>query len=379
MPRQTGIKKLENGRYQARYFAGFDSKGKRRYPSRTFDLQSDAIKWRAARVNEKSSGRHFEIHGLTVGQYLDQWLASKKQVLRENSLSAYQERLNDYVKPEIGHLKLTRLRPNHIEDMQSQLLTRVSATTAATARVVLGGALKKAVRLGLIPVNPVEGTDGPKKSKAVMYAMSVEETLRFLDSCASSRLGLYYALALSTGLRPEEGIALQWPDLEFDERGICHVKRVIHRLDGGGWRWHEPKTKSSTRSIVFPGELAGQLLEHRKRQLEQKLRAGQYWQNNDLVFTSSHGAPLWIRALEKEFKAILEQAGIPSTVRLYDLRHSFVTLSLLAGVDPKTVSQEAGHASVAFTLDHYGHVLKEMHEAASDKREQLLRGRAAGR
>ena len=323
---------------------------------------------------EKSSGRHFEIHAVT--QYLDQWLNSKKQALRENSWEMYRQSLDYYVKPEIGHLKLARLRPNHIEDMQSQLLIRVSATTAASARVVLGGALKKAVRLGLIPVNPVEATDGPKKSKPVMYALSVEETLRFLDACASFRFGLYFKLALSTGIRPEEGIALQWPDLDLGERGVCRVSKVIHRLDGGGWRWHEPKTKSSTRSIVFPGELAGQLLEHRKRQLEQKLRTGQHWQNNDLVFSTSHGAPILIGLLGLEFKAILEQAGIPSTVRVYDLRHSFVTLSLLAGVDPKTVSQEAGHASVAFTLDHYGHVLKEMHEGASDKREQLLRARA---
>jgi len=84
--------------------------------------------------------------------------------------------------------------------------------------------------------------------------------------------------------------------------------------------------------------------------------------------------------LQKEFKVTAKRAGLPTSVRLYDLRHSFVTISRLAGVDPKTVvSREAGNASVAFTLDHYGHVLKEMHEAASDKREQLLRGRAASR
>ena len=105
MAKHTGIKKLENGRFQARYFAGFDSKGKRRYPARTFDLQSDAIKWRAGQVNEKSSGRHFEIHSLTVAQYLDQWLNSKKQGLRENSWESYRQSLDDYVKPEVGHLK----------------------------------------------------------------------------------------------------------------------------------------------------------------------------------------------------------------------------------------------------------------------------------
>ncbi len=376
---QTGIQK-RNGRYRARYFAGFDSNGRRRYPSRTFDRLADAIKWRAGQVNAKGSGRHFEIHNLTVSAYVDQWLASKKQSLRENSLYMYTQTLDTYVKPLIGHLKLSRLRPSHIEAMQSELLGgELSASTVLSARILLNGALKKAVRLGLIPTNPVTSTDGPKRPKPVRYPLTVEEALRFAETCNASRFGLFFLVSLSTGLRPEECIALQWPDLELGERGIVNVSRVIHALRGGGWRWHEPKTKNGVRSIVFPGELATKLTEHRKRQLEQKLKVGPSWQNNDLVFCTSLGTPILTCALHKEFKTVAKRAGLPATVRIYDLRHSFVTLSLVAGVDAKTVSQEAGHASVAFTLDHYGHVLKEMHEAASDKREQLLKGRASSR
>ena len=379
MPSQTGIKKLANGRYQARYFAGFDSNGKRRYPSRTFDLQSDALKWRIARVNEKNSGRHFEVHSFTVAEYLDQWLSSKKQVLRENSWYMYRQSLDDYVKPEIGQIKLSRLRPTHIEAMQAALQTRVSASTVASARILLNGALKKAVRLGLIPTNPVIGTDGLKRNKPIRYPLTVEEALRFVDACDASRFGLFFVLALSTGLRPEEGIALQWPDLHLADRGVVRVCRVIHNLRGGGWRWHEPKSRNGVRSVVFPRELAAKLADSRKRQLEQQLRAGQSWQKNDLVFCTALGTPIRLCVLQKEFKRIAKRAELPTNVRLYDLRHSFVTLSLIAGVDPKTVSQEAGHASVGFTLDHYGHVLKEMYEAASDKREQLMKSRATSR
>jgi integrase len=377
MPKQTGIKKIANGRYQARYFAGFDSKGKRRYPSRTFDLQSDAVKWRVTEVGAKSSGRHFEIHNLTVAQLLDKWLVVKAQKLRENSLNMYRQSLDAYVKPELGHIKLARLRSVHIEEMLAQLLTRVSGSTAASARGLLHGALKYAVHHDLIPNNPVEKTEAPKRNDSVQYPLTVEEGLCFIEACAGSWFGLYFLLALSTGLRPEEGLALQWPDLELGERGVVHVKRVIHTLKGGGWRWHHPKSKNGVRSIVFPGELATRLTEHRKRQLEQKLKMGQYWQNNDLVFCTAKGTPLRQCVLGSKFKATLEVAKLPASVRLYDLRHAFVTFSLVAGVDAKTVSHEAGHASVGFTLDHYGHVLKEMHEGASDKREQLLNSRAA--
>jgi integrase len=152
----------------------------------------------------------------------------------------------------------------------------------------------------------------------------------------------------------------------------------MHILAGGGWRWHEPKSKSSIRSVVFPGELAGKLADHRRQQLERKLRAGQHWQTNDLVFCTKLGTPIRLSALQTEFKKILPRAQLPAIVRIYDLRHSFVTFSLVAGVDAKTVSYEAGHASVAFTLDTYGDVLSEMRETASDKREQLFKSRTTG-
>ncbi|MEP6742054.1 MAG: tyrosine-type recombinase/integrase, partial [bacterium] len=157
---------------------------------------------------------------------------------------------------------------------------------------------------------------------------------------------------------------------------LVRVSRVIHRVRGGGWCWREPKTKNSNRRVVFPNWLSTMLSDHRKRQLEQKMKLGPRWNDNDLVFCTKFGAPIHHCALTKEFKSVLIAAKLPCEIRQYDLRHSFVTNSLVAGVDAKTVSQEAGHACVAFTLDHYGSVLEEMHVTASDKREQLFKSRA---
>lgn len=378
--RHTGIKKLSNGRYRARYFAGYDGQGKRSYPARTFNTQSDAIKWRTAQVAAKHSGRHSETHGLTVSQYLDQWLATKAQTLRENSLAMYEHYAAVYIKPHVGSVKLSRLRPTHVEAMQAELLKKVSGSTAGLARVILNGAMKKAVRLRLIPVNPVEGTDPPKRNKSIRYALTVEEAIKFLAACEDSKFGLCFVLALNTGLRPEELLGLTWPDLELDGRGVVRVSRVMHQLrGGGGWRWHEPKSESGKRSVVFPSHLAVRLGEHRRQQLEQKMRVGQHWQSNELVFCTSLGTPIKLCALEQEFKATLTRAGLPASVRVYDLRHSFVTFSLVAGVDAKTVSYEAGHSDVGFTLQVYGSVLSEMRETASDKREELFKNRSAGR
>lgn len=372
MAKQTGVKKLANGRWLARYFGGFDSQGKRQYPSRVFDTQSDAIRWRAEQVSEKRPGQ-FEAHGQTVGEYLDRWLAIKKQEIRENSLEMYRQKIDLYLKPVLGHIRLSRLAPSHIQTMQAQLLERVSATTVTSARAVLHGALENAVSVHLIRTNPVSATKPPKQTKSRRYPLTVEEALKFLEASDSSRFGLYFRLSLATGIRPEEAIGLRWANVKLGERGVLKVDRVILRLKGGSWRWHEPKSKNGYRSIVFPAELVTRLVEHRKAQLEQKLKIGKHWQANDLVFCAGRGTPVCHTQLDREFKAILERAGLPSSVRIYDLRHAFVTFSLMAGVDAKSVSQEAGHATVAFTLDHYGHVLEEMKEAASDKRAELMK------
>jgi integrase len=157
------------------------------------------------------------------------------------------------------------------------------------------------------------------------------------------------------------------------------VRKVIHHLKGGGWKWHDPKTKSGVRSVVFPSELVAKLQEHRKLQLEQKLKAGKYWKANDLVFCDPIGEPVKQRALRYVFKEFLKKAQLSEKIRMYDCRHFFGTSSVAADVNPKIISREMGHASVAFTLDVYGHVLEEMHETASDKRAELMRSRGGSK
>jgi integrase len=99
------------------------------------------------------------------------------------------------------------------------------------------------------------------------------------------------------------------------------------------------------------------------------------YEDNDLVFATKKGTPINRKFVTTyHFKPTLRRAGLDETMRLYDLRHSYVTLSLISGVPPKVVSEQAGHSSVAFTLDHYAHVMPEEREGASDKLGQLLFG-----
>lgn len=377
MAKHTGIRKLPNGRFRARYFAGYNKEGKRQYPAKTFDTQAEAIRWRSENVSAKTPGRYVEGRSLTVSSYLSRWLDTKKQSVRRLTLNSYTQSMRDYIEPHVGNVPLSRLTPTHIEDLQVRLLDKgLSNTTVIYARTVFGQALKKAVRLNLIRVNPVSLTDPPKKKKYDRYPLTVEEALRFLDVCDGARHGLLLRFALTTGLRPEEVCGLRWSDMELGSRGVVRVTQVVQGVEGGGWAIEKPKTASGERVIVFPADMVSRLQEHRKRQLESKLRLGQIWVDHDFVFSVFRGFPPLQNAVRKQFKKLLTRAGLPNRIRWYDLRHAFVTFSLVAGVDVKTVSKEAGHADVAFTLEHYGNVLDEMHQAASDKREGLLKSRS---
>lgn len=368
-----GIKKLPNGRYRARYFAGHNTAGKRVYPARTFDTQREALDWLAEERPNRAGGASG--YRLTVAVFLDQWLAMKHS-LRANSLRTYRGTIDSYIKPELGSIRLRQLDAVQIEAWQGRLLRKNFAKSTITgARSILFGALEKAVRMQLIKRNPVMATDSVGRRKASHGRhMSIDEARQFISACEGVRLGLLFELTIRTGLRAEEVTGLTWQDLDLSgARGSLRVRRVIHHPEGGGWCWQDPKSESGKRTVLFPSDLASRLSEHRRKQLEDKFKAGPSWRNNDLVFANHVGDPLRYCILQKHFKRLLTKAGLPQEITTHKLRHFFVTSGLAAGVDLKTVSREAGHAKPSFTADHYGDVVAEMFEGACDKREELLK------
>ncbi len=149
-------------------------------------------------------------------------------------------------------------------------------------------------------------------------------------------------------------LALTWADVDLDV-GTLQVRRA---LSGGAVS--EPKTKRSRRRIGLSGGAADALRDHRKRQLEERMRRGDLWEDRDLVFPSTVGTHMSQRNLTRASKAAASRAGLPETVRLYDLRHTCATLLLARNVHPKYVQELLGHASIALTLDTYSHVVEGM-------------------
>jgi integrase len=249
----------------------------------------------------------------------------------------------------------------------------LSARTVRYTHAVLTSALKQAVKWLMLSHNPAASVDLPKATRKEMKALSAKEAERFLSAASEDRWAMVFALALTTGMRPEEYLALQWKDIDLG-RGIATVQRVIvWNRKGGGWSFTEPKTSKSRRSIPLPASILRFLRSHKRHQGEQRLKAGAKYQPHDLVFATKEGAPLLIRnLLRRHFKPILIRAGLPESIRLYDLRHTCATLLLTANEHPKIVSERLGHSNITLTMDTYSHVLPSMQQGASEKLERIL-------
>jgi integrase len=180
---------------------------------------------------------------------------------------------------------------------------------------------------------------------------------------------------IESGLRPEEYFGLQWKDVDWEKR-LISIQRVVIEQGGGGFRFDEPKTNRSRRSIPISQGLVDEIKRHRRGQLEERLKMGKVYSDFDLVFASEIGTPHQKKNIrDRHFKPLLKKAGLPE-IRLYDLRHTTATLLLSGGVNPKIVSERLGHASIVLTLDTYSHVLPTMQEDATARLETMLKTRA---
>jgi integrase len=222
--------------------------------------------------------------------------------------------------------------------------------------------------------NPCGSVELPRKVSQEMQSLTPIEAARFLAEAASDRWVALFVLALATGLRPSEYFGLKWSDVDLEQGFVTVQRSLIWRsYRSGDWYFGEPKTPRSRRRIPLPDSVVRALIQHKRRQAEERLKEGAAYKNLDLIFATSEGQPLIrLNVIQKHFKPILERAKLPATLRLYDLRHTCATLLLAANENPKVVSERLGHSSITLTLDVYSHVLPDMQQGASDKLERIL-------
>jgi integrase len=336
--------------------------------------KKDAEKYLSKIIREVDLGTYLDAPAMTLDQYMLRWLESVSKLrTRERTAYGNESLYKRYFSEPLGHKQLEKLNVLDIQRVYGGMLSRgLSPVTVRHAHSVLNCALKQAVRWNILQRNPAELVELPKAMRKERRVLSAEEAQRFIAASEEVKHGLIFEFALLTGMRPEEYLALQWCDVNF-ERYTAQVMRALVRHKKS-WSFQEPKTSRSRRTIVLPEPLIRKLMAHKRQQMEQRLRVGAEWEAHDLVFCSDYGTPLSIPNLTyRYFRPILQRAGIPQ-IRLYDLRHSCATLLLIAQENPKVVSERLGHSTIVLTLDTYSHVLPTMQEKATERLEKMLYG-----
>ncbi len=362
--------------WQVRIFTGRGIDGKQIFHRKTVHgTKKDAQKYLTAKMREKDLGIFIEPASMSLNDYLDKWLeTAAKPRLRERTFEDYKEYLKRYVRSVIGLKKLSDIKPLDVQKLYGEMLGRkLSARTVRYCHAILSSALKQAVRWQMIISNPCNAVDLPRQQRAEMQAMTPDEAKSFLDAAKSDKWSVIFELALTTGMRPEEYLGLQWKDIDFEAESVIVRRALVWRRKGGGWTLQETKTPQSRRTIPLPSSVAKSLREHRRKQNEERLKAGTSFQANDFVFAGELGNPLLTSNLyRRHFQPILVRAKLSKKIRLYDLRHTCATLLLAVGENPKVVSERLGYASITLTLDVYSHVLPSMQKNATLKLENLL-------
>jgi integrase len=329
-------------------------------------------KHRAA-LRDLDNGLDLSAGNQSVAKFLAHWLEHVAPPrVRAASYRHYEQTLRVHVIPALGRITLSKLTTVQVQHMLNEKSkSGLSPRTISHIRAVLRNALNQAERWAFVTRNAAALARPPRQPKTLVQPLTADQARAFLDFSQDDRLGPLFAAAISTGMRQGELFGLGWDDIDF-ERNTVRVWRALQRVNGTP-TFVEPKSESSRRTITLPAVAMAAFRVQRTWQLEQRLLAGDQWQDWGLVFSSSKGTPLDGPNVNKRLQKLLEQAGLPQQ-RFHDLRHGCASLLLAAGVPPRTIMGVLGHSQISLTLNTYSHLSPALEQDAADALDRMLTG-----
>ncbi len=283
---------------------------------------------------------------LTVGGYLASWFEQTEPDLKPSTAARYRGLVDTHMLPAIGHLRLTQLKPVHVDRLTAGMMNAGrSPQTANHARAVLRTALNDALRQGLVAQNAAALAAPRRFQPKPIEPMRPEEASAILDAFQGNPLQAIIATAIWTGMRLGELLALTWDRVDLDRRELL-VMQSMTRV-GGETHLLTTKTRKSARAVPMSDLSVPSLLRIGSDNARGELAAGPSWDMSfgDLVFTTVHGEPLKGTNVAHMFRKTMQRAGMRPR-RFHDLRHGAATLWLAAGADLKTVSALLGHSQI---------------------------------
>ncbi|HEY8597481.1 MAG TPA: tyrosine-type recombinase/integrase [Thermomicrobiales bacterium] len=304
---------------------------------------------------------------LTVAVFLARWLEDVVEgEVGQRTAETYAYHVRCHIVPHLGASKLHTLRTVDVQRLYRTLSNSgLAPKTVKNVHGVLRKALNQALKWQLVPLNVALAATPPRAERREYTTYSATQIRQLWSSVAGTRWEAFLILAIKTGLRQGELLGLKWADLDLDAGGL-QLRRQLQRDK----TFQPTKGRRSRRLDLGTMEIVA-LREHRARQEDRRHGWGDEWAGEDLVFCTDKGRPLGWRDVARDFKILLNKAGLPE-IRFHDMRHTNATLLLEQGIHPKVVQERLGHGDISVTLDTYSHVTPTMGKEAARKLDDLF-------
>jgi integrase len=322
-----------------------------------------------------SKGDYVEGSKETVAQFAERWLRDwTKGNTSNKTFDRYEELLRLHVSKHIGAMPIQRVRATHLQALYATLQreTGLSARTVLHVHRVIHRMLRHAAQWGTVHQNVATLVDAPSVASTEIDILTSAQVQTVLKTLKGKPIYTVAAVALGTGMRRGELLALRWQDVDLDGASL-RVERSLEQTKAGGLVFKAPKTRHGRRLVTLPPlPTVSELKTHWRTQQERRLALGQGKAPEDsLVFGQWDGSPRSPNALTKEWAKAMSTAGIAATQ--HSLRHTHASTLIASGLDVLTISRRLGHGSPAITLTVYGHLFK-----TDDRAAQIMEAAFAG-
>lgn len=368
-------------------------------PNKTDKQNQKALEKFAMEFEDKvKNGKYLDGEKLTFQDFTARWLEEyAKPQLEPTTIDAYKNLLNVHILPALGHLKLSKVQPAHLNKLYADMLQNrkdnrpggYSPTTIKRCHAVTSSIFSTATQWNIVTENPCERVKPPKQTRnnSDVKFFTVEQTEAFLAEIdAEARKGiiklqhnLFFQLCIFCGLRRGEAVALLWSDIDLQEKTVSITKSTS--LVEGKPYTKAPKNHTSERTICLPGHIIQLLRRYRIEYNTYRLSIGSQWierqDKESYLFIQWNGLQMYPSTPYNVFKDILHRYNsthdepLPE-IPLHGLRHTSATLLISQNVDVRTVSNRLGHAQTSTTMNIYSHSLQKKDEAAAVSLEKLL-------
>ncbi|WLR55947.1 site-specific integrase [Mesobacillus subterraneus] len=383
------VKKDKSSKSKNYYFVvdipGADGK-RRQKKKRGFSSKSEAEKALADFISEVNKGIYLEPSNNNYGEFIrTDWLMSKKRQLSKVTYDKYKLIVEKRIIPELGNIKINKIKPLHLERFMSNLYPLNAARQESKDEEVEPLALKSqidiynvikqsfrdAVEWKLIKPdeNPAKSLKRPKDERKKEITVLEEEELRLLlDEAKSSSYYLAFLLAATGGLRQSESLGLRWNNVSFKDNSVFITETLSH---DGKRIGNKVKTKSSRRVVEMPQYVMDELMKKFEEIQNDKKKSGADYVDNNLVICTSLGKPINPRNLLRTLYNISHKADL-KRISYHSLRHTHATLLMKKGISPKLVQERLGHSNVKILLQFYSHLLPSMQKETIDVLDNML-------